>query len=365
MLNDETRMLDRDEPGIGRSSASPVALSVPASRVAWKFRLRPEVSTILMITLGFVAVALIISAITGIPFTAPQPGNIPGMKTNYWVPPIAAALGYLLLQFLAGLFGAEKRTWREAASHAVDDYLLLGLFILVIYVHFNIKMWVPVINPNLYDQDYFAIDQAMRPLIDSFFFIRGKIAQVLPAADVWYQLAFFSVFVLSFLSHSLGRRRWHYQNMIALLLLEMAGPLSYLIRPALGPFLYERGANAAATDAELRMYDVYLQVHAGGAAWIGEHGGRFFTQPLAAMPSLHVGASFIIAYYAVKARLWVAPVTVLAFLWIFIESVVSRWHYLIDLPMGLLLAMVMIFLANHICRNAPRTTTQRHGLAGI
>jgi hypothetical protein len=36
-------------------------------------------------------------------------------------------------------------------------------------------------------------------------------------------------------------------------------------------------------------------------------------------------------------------------LWIFIDSVVSRWHYLIDLPPGILLAVVSITIANRVC----------------
>ena len=35
------------------------------------------------------------------------------------------------------------------------------------------------------------------------------------------------------------------------------------------------------------------------------------------MPSLHVGATFVIVYYAVKARQWVSPLAVLAFAWYF------------------------------------------------
>ncbi|MET1026927.1 MAG: phosphatase PAP2 family protein, partial [Dongiaceae bacterium] len=327
----------------------------------WKTWPLADLSVIPLIAFAFVGIALAISSIEGIPFTVPQSGNIPGLNTNYWVPPIAAAVGYLLLQFVVRLFSTNKRTWTEIGRHAVDDYLLLGLFILVIYVHFNIKMWIPVINPRLYDQDYFAIDQAARPLLTLLAFLRGEIARAIPAVDIWYQAAFMAIFVLSFLSHALGKRRWHYHNIVALLLLEMAGPLTYLIMPAVGPFIYERGASALATAAELRMYGVYEQVRAGGAAWIAQHGGQFFAEPLAAMPSLHVGASFVIMYYAIKARSWMAPLCVIVFLWICIESVVTRWHYLIDLPVGLLLAGGAICLANHLCRNAALPETQRTG----
>jgi hypothetical protein len=211
-------------------------------------------------------------------------------------------------------------------------------------------MWIPVVNPALYDEAYFAVDQAFRPIIDLFAWMRGLGARVIPAPDIWYQAGFFAVFVLSYLTHSIGDRRWHYHNMIGLLLIEMVGPLSYLFAPAVGPFIFEQGPNPLATNAELTMYEVYKQVLSGGAAWVSAHGGHYFAQPLAAMPSLHVGATFVIVYYAVKARQWVSPLAVLAFAWIVIESVVARWHYLIDLPVGLLLAAGVIFVTNRLCR---------------
>lgn len=305
---------------------------------------------VLIISLSFLAIALATSLYTGTHFTVPRPGEIPGLDINYWVPPIAAAVGYLLLQFGASYLGPVRLTWQTIIRRAAVDYLLLGLFILVVYIHFTIKMWIPVINSRLFDQYYFAVDQAAGPLIVLFDNVRTLIARILPAADIWYQAAFFAVFVLSFLCHALGQRRFHYHNMTALVLIESVGPLTYLIAPAIGPFIYQHGTNALATAAELRMHDVYEAARAGGAAWINGQGAQFFADPLAAMPSLHVGATFIIAYYAVKARLWVAPLTVLAFCWIFIESVAARWHYLVDLPAGLLLAAAAIAVTNHLYR---------------
>ena len=314
---------------------------------------RIAILVVLLTPLTFLAIALAISAYAGTPFTRPRSGDIPGLHINYWVPPIAAAVGYVLLQCATRYLSAVKPTWRTMVKRAAGDYLLLGLFILVIYIHFNIKMWIPVINPRVYDSDYIAVDQAAASLIALFDYVRGLLARILPGADLWYQAAFFAVFVLSFLCHALGGRRFHYHNMTALLLIECVGPLTYLIAPAVGPFIYQHGMNALATAAELRMYNVYELVRAGGAGWIAEHGGQFFADPPAAMPSLHVGASFIIAYYAVKARLWVAPIAVFAFCWIFIESVAARWHYLVDLPAGILLAVAIIAVTNRLYRRIP------------
>ncbi|QEX15050.1 hypothetical protein FRZ44_03300 [Hypericibacter terrae] len=341
-----------------------LASPVVTGKASWRRLLPPDMLVVTLVVLGFFAIALAIAHRYGISFTEPRPGKIPGLDANYWAPPIFAAIAYLVIQLIGRQVARSNRpSWAAFGRRIFDDYYLLALFIFVIYVHFNIKMWIPVVNPALYDETYFAIDQALRPVIDLFAWLRGLGARVIPAVDIWYQAGFFAVFVLSYLTHSIGNRRWHYHNMIGLLLIEMIGPLSYLFAPAVGPFIYEQGPNAMATNAELTMYEVYKQVLAGGAAWVSEHGGQYFAQPLAAMPSLHVGATFVIVYYAVKARQWVSPLAVLAFAWIVIESVVARWHYVIDLPVGLLLAAIAILLTNRLCRGRQIEIDRAAGLA--
>jgi len=322
-------------------------------RVSSNVEPRKGLVVVTLASLAFLGIGIALSKYAGTNFAALSSGEIPGLHINYWIPPLAAALGYLLLQCTTHYVGPIRPSWRTIAQRAAGDYLLLGLFILVVYVHFNIKMWIPLINPHNYDRYFFVVDHDAAWLITLFDDMRGLLARILPDADLWYQASFFGVFVLSFLCHALGRRRFHYHNMTALLLIESIGPLTYLIAPAVGPFIYQRGVNMLATTAELQMLNVYNLVRTGGAAWIRDHGAEFFAQPLAAMPSLHVGASFIIAYYAVRARLWVAPVAVLAFCWIFIESVAARWHYLVDLPAGMLLAFAVIAVTNHLYRRSP------------
>lgn len=357
-------VLHRHE-GASRGVVSPLAAPAVAPRLSGLslpkgLSLRGALPWALVLALAFCSIALAISFASGIPFTAPVLGKMPGVTATYWVPLIAAIIGYLLLQILAGFVGKARRSWTAILRNAVDDYLLLALFVLVVYVHFNMKMWIPVINPHLFDQDYFAVDQALQPVVTGFIGLRQTIARILPSADIWYLAGYMGIFVLSFLSHALGSRRWHYHNLLGLLISQILGPLSYLIAPAVGPFIYERGVSALATHTELRMYDIYLQVRQGGAAWIAQYGGHFFTYPLAAMPSLHVGTMFVMVYYAVRARLLVAPVTIVAFGWIVIESVAARWHYLIDLPFGLLLAMLTIAISNQIC-GTPPATERRYG----
>jgi len=334
----------RDRPALTGKTArqEPVGVAPSIADLAPQRGLQ----AIVVIAVLYLAAAAIMASLIGVRFTFPQSGEIPGLHANIWLPPIVAALAYIALQVATKLLRLQTRSWIEVSRNAATDYFLLCVFIAVIYVHFNVKMWIPLVNPSLHDEAYFAVDQALQPMLHVFALLRAAIAGVLPWADIWYQAAFFAIFVLSFLSHALGDRRFHLHNIAALMLVEMIGVFAYFIAPALGPFVYETGPNALATAGQLQMHAVYEQVRQGGAAWVNAYGGASFGLPLAAMPSLHVACTLVIVYYAFRARLRMAPITVLAFGWIFIESAVSRWHYVVDLPVGLLLAVAVIALVN-------------------
>ncbi|HVP31694.1 MAG TPA: phosphatase PAP2 family protein [Myxococcota bacterium] len=306
-----------------------------------------------MLTLGcvgFVAVGVVLSLLTGAPFVVPA-GQSPALGTNFAMPLVAAVAGYATLQFGSRLRrGAEVGRMLWSRQVLVDVYLL-ALFVVVIYVHFHVKMWVPLVNPRSYDASYFAVDERLHAVIEGLRAVRRALAALIPSADIWYELGFFSMFSLSFWFHAASRRRWHYHNMVSLVVAEVLGALLYLVAPAVGPFVFERGDNAMATEGQLRMYDQYLAFKAGGVQWLAAHGSGYFTAPLAAMPSLHLAAALVMAYYAVRARLLIAPFAVAVVGWIAIESVVSRWHYLVDLPAGLAVALVSIFVANRVCRH--------------
>ena len=164
------------------------------------------------------------------------------------------------------------------------DLVYVILFVIVIYFHFHLKMWLPLLNSHLYDAVYFQIDQNLRPVIDGS---TGSARSWRPAArpDLWYQGAQLGLFIGSFWLHGLGKRRWHHHNMTALLLNLMIGPLAYLVAPAVGPFIFEPGRNPVATAAQQTMYAQFTELQAQGPSWLLAHGGEYFTAPLAAMPS--------------------------------------------------------------------------------
>ena len=326
-----------------------LASESPLPTLAWLGSVPPDVLGLTLACVGFVAVGIWLSRLTGAPFVVPA-GRSPALGTHFALPLTAAIAGYAALQFGARAMstnGVGETSW---GRRALIDAYLLGLFVVIVYVHLHIKMWVPLLNPRTYDVPYFAVDRHFGPLIQAMRSLRHGIALVLPRADVWYELGFFSMFSLCFWFHAAGQRRWHYHNVAGLCVTELVGGLSYLVAPAVGPFIFQRGDNPMATAGQLRMYEQFQALRAHGAPWLQAHGSAYFTAPLAAMPSLHLAAAFVMAYYAWRAQLAIAPLAVAIVGWISIESVVSRWHYLVDLPAGLVVAAVAIAVANRLCR---------------
>jgi hypothetical protein len=67
------------------------------------------------------------------------------------------------------------------------------------------------------------------------------------------------------------------------------------------------------------------------------------------MPSLHIAHAAVMTWYMHKSRLIVRWPFLAILLFILVESVVSRWHYLVDAPAGLAVAAAAILIANRIC----------------
>ena len=301
--------------------------------------------------LAFAATAMALASLYGLAFVVPTENVSRAIGVHYVVPFVVGIAGYAILQIVSartrrnGASSSER--WRSIAS---DSYFLL-LFVGVIYLHFHIKMWMPLINPTLHDEFFFATDGYLSWLIALAQQARAAVAFVVPNVDVLYQAGFLGMFAMSLWFHAAGNRRWHFQNMTAILIMEMMGALSYLAAPAVGPFIFEAGPNVLATAAQQAMLDSFRGLVAAGPEWLTVHGGDYFTGPPAAMPSLHIAGAWIITYYAIKARSIAMPLMAILFGWIAIESVVSRWHYVIDLPVGLLLATLAIVITNRIYRS--------------
>ena len=59
-------------------------------------------------------------------------------------------LGYLAAQGIFVALGRKKPS-KALLREVGSDTTLLVLFVIITYLHFNLKMWSPVINPAPYD----------------------------------------------------------------------------------------------------------------------------------------------------------------------------------------------------------------------
>lgn len=214
---------------------------------------------------------------------------------------------------------------------------------LIVFLHFNFKLWAQLVNPSRFDDLYLAIDQALPWLMQLIGFLNlgfTPLKTVLPDA---YHDVFVAMFLATFLCLAATHRlRAFEQSLLAVAWVLILGGLAYLPAPALGPFLYDAdlGSHASFIQQDMLGFMQSFLVSNGR-----EYTGGNFIMPLAAMPSLHIAHAFILLYYAWKNLRWLGYAYLPMFLFLLSEAIASRWHYLIDLPAGLLIALLCIKVA--------------------
>ena len=312
-------------------------------------RLMPRwLQAALVLCAGFGLLVTAIGWSIGVPLAAPTERVSLALGLHAGVPIMLGFLGYALAQGVNMAVTRRFAVARIGRAAAVDATVFVSV-ILVMYFHFNLKMWVPLINPARFDAAYMATDRWLEPVIAVFRGLRG----LAPADWLWfdhlYQLGFVLMFVVSFAVLAVSRDRHYPHFVLAIMLVLVLGGFAYLITPAVGPFLFEDGMNAAATQAQAGMWMVYQTLLAQGAPWIAANGSDYFTGALAAMPSLHIAHAAVMTWYMHRSRLVVRWPFLVILVFILVESVAARWHYLIDAPAGLIVAAAAILIANRIC----------------
>jgi hypothetical protein len=311
----------------------------------------PEVATVLIL----LAFALVFSWQTGAPFVVPDPENTGFIGLRYSFPLGLGAI-WLGISFLLYKRRQRRGEGTEIAAatnkrYAIQAMLYFVTFSAVMWLHFNIKLWAPLINPRRFDELYHCIDEALAPLLDLALEARDWVgSRTGDHVDSWYLLTFAFMFFISFAWHLFRNREGLRNVFLAVLFIEALGPLTYLIAPAAGPFLYGNGQNLIALLNEQAMWEIRELILQQGPAWIAAYGDRYLSAGLAAMPSLHAGAAYIFVHYAVKYRTPLLPAYIVMYGWILIEALASKWHYLIDLPVGIALALFCIWLSNRFCQ---------------
>lgn len=288
-----------------------------------------------------VAVLLGFSVYYGLPIRLPGAGGAEFVGIHYLFP----LLGLLVWAGCVA-FGSKQ-------SSVKPLLLALPCYAIVLLVHFHLKLWTPILNRNRYDDVYWAIDQHLRPLIEICFAIRRAILPLISYEANLYMVGFIALFYGSFCYHAIKTPDQFRKLFLAMLFMQGLGAIAYLIAPAAGPFLYEPGLNPHITQAQHYMNAVRQQVGAGGAQWLSFNEPNVLMAGVGAMPSLHVGSSFVFLWFAIKHGRVLLPTYVPLFAYIVINSIASRWHYLIDLPAGLALACFSLWLAHRCTRPQP------------
>jgi hypothetical protein len=234
----------------------------------------------------------------------------------------------------------------------------LAAYLVILVAHFNTKLWMTAINPHLYDKQYWAIDQAFRPVIEASFGLHHLVGRF-GWENKLYLFAFLAMYVCSIMVHSFRDFLTFRKLIFSSMLIHALGGLSYLVAPAIGPFLFEPGVNAIATAQQQYMIGVYQGVMQGGAEWIAANGTTALMGPPAAMPSLHVASSAVFVWYAWKHERRLCWFYVPLFLFIVAEAMATRWHYIADLIVGLGLTALCLFICEMVFRPFTRARDLR------
>jgi len=235
---------------------------------------------------------------------------------------------------------------RRCGMHAL--LVALPCYAAILIIHFNLKLWAPHINPALYDGVYWGIDQQFRWLVDFCMATRVAISGIVPLGSTFYLQSFMLLFYVGFCYHAFRTPEKFRELTIAAMLLQGLGGISYMAFPALGPFLYEHGLNETISDVQQHMLAFYLASVQSGPAWLAQHGSEGLAKGLAAMPSLHAAGTFMFILFAWKHARRLVVFYAPFMLYILVAAVATRWHYLIDLPAGVLLAWISVQLAGRL-----------------
>lgn len=303
------------------------------------FRMCPEI----WIAVASLIVLFILSFALDLPIIYPS-GERAAFVGVHYIYPLA---GVAVLGMVTAFVGR-----RDIAIRFISA---LPCYVAVLFVHFNVKLWIPHINAYEFDDFYWWTDEQIRFIVDSCIFIRKNIFYFISYKSNFYMVSYIMMFYISFLYHAIRTPEMFGRLIVSVIALQALGTVAYLIAPALGPFIYEAGVNPIITGGQASMLEFYQASVANGPEWLASHGSPNFTVGLAAMPSLHAASAFLFFLFAFHhGRPLLAPYSFIL-LYILVMAVASRWHYVIDLPIGMALAWVSYILAKYLDRALDRT----------
>lgn len=229
----------------------------------------------------------------------------------------------------------------------VDTLRLVVFGAMVIVVYGWIKLVVPIYHPRLFDPELWALDRALffGAAPTTFFLDLFGAPWFLRLIDWSYANIFFvsaSIAYAWVLSHPERRTRIAFANGNALL--WITGGWFYLLVPSLGPALRFPDVWFAQSETLRLTQGLQAVLMRNYQNVIRAWNGTAVTEPIrivfgiGAFPSMHVAFQFYVFLWT--RRVWRTGQVlfgIFAFV-IFLGSMITGWHYLIDSLAGLLLA---------------------------
>lgn len=276
---------------------------------------------------SFLAFTMILSLGFDLPILLPTRQSASFVGIHYLYPLIGIAIWSVIV-----MCSGKK-------SSAMPFFVMAICYGIILWCHFNLKLWIPHINPMLWDSHYWAIDTAFSILVEGCMQVRLAFAPFIALDSNFYMLGFITLFYLSFGFHAAITPTRFRELAIAAMLVQIFGSIAYFIAPALGPFIFQAGVEPPVSLAQAHMLDIWKANSASGSHWLMINGGRELTGGLAAMPSLHAGGSLLFLIFAWRYARILLWVMVPLFAFITIDAIANRWHYLVDLPVGWMIAL--------------------------
>ena len=294
--------------------------------------------------LGFTVFTALCAVSIGGNFALPGKRLFIIIGTHSIIPISLALISYLLYQ------GLRRNLWqKETLARVTIDISIMLMMSFIFYLHLHLKAWVPLINPVLYDDWLWQSDLALQPFTSAIEPLRLALAK-LPYFDWFYQFIYIKIFMLGFILVAYVNRPLFQRLCLAFMFTIILGCIGYLLMPALGPFLYETGFNEGASKIQAEVLKWYEVLREQQAPWLNAHLSDMLGASLAAMPSLHVAYSFLMlwAIWQTYRFWWMRGLYLIFFLLVICESVWSKWHYWIDAPAGIAIALMSLWLVDMI-----------------
>jgi hypothetical protein len=284
-------------------------------------------------------------------WTLPLVGSLPGHLISFLVLFCLQAVAGIVIRGLICLLRGDRAYFRVIASREwiIDTFRLMLASSLIVIGYGWLKLIVPITNLRLFDQELWEIDRLLflgnAPVL-FLLHLFGDDA-FLRVIDWSYANVFFTSTIVAFawvFSEPSRRVRFAFANGNAVL--WIGGAWLYFLIPSLGPAyafpdIWFAHSETLRTTQSLqavlmRNYQNVIRAAAGEPVTAPIH----IAFGIGAFPSLHV--AFQLYVFLWMRRLWTSGEVLFGLfaVTIFLGSMITGWHYLIDGIAGIAMAWI-------------------------